>query len=99
MRQALVVGAGQIGSLIAFLLANTHDYQVYLADLDPENSNIKRLPKLARLNVVPLDASKEAFICALIKKYKIDAVISSLPYYANIPVARAAKNQISIILI
>lgn len=91
MRQVLVVGAGQIGSLIAFLLANTHDYQVYLADLDPENTNISRLPKLARLKIVPLDASKPAAISSFLKTNPIDAVISSLPYYANTPVALAAK--------
>lgn len=91
MRSVLVVGAGQIGSLIAFLLANTHDYQVYLADLDAENSNIKRLPKLSTLQVVPLDASQEATLVQFIKKHGIEAVISSLPYYANTPVACAAK--------
>jgi saccharopine dehydrogenase-like NADP-dependent oxidoreductase len=91
MRQVLVVGAGQIGSLIAFLLANTHDYEVYLADLDPENSNIKRLPKLERLKVVGLDAGKEGALANFLKKTPIDAIISSLPYYANLPVALAAK--------
>lgn len=91
MRQVLVVGAGQIGSLIAFLLANSHDYQVYLADINPENSNIKRLHGLTRLQVVNLDASKEGALSRFLKKTPVDAVISSLPYYANIPVAEAAK--------
>ncbi len=91
MRQVLVVGAGQIGSLIAFLLANTNDYQVHLADLNPENINIKRLPKLTRLNIVSLDASKDSDLSQFIQKNEISAVISSLPYFANVPVAKAAQ--------
>lgn len=93
MRHILVVGAGQIGSLIAFLLANAKDYQVYLADLDTKNGNIKRLPPLSHLKIVALNAGEEKSICDFIKENKIDALISSLPYFANAPVARAAKKS------
>ena len=91
MRRVLVLGAGQIGSLIAFLLANTHDYEVYLGDVAPDNATIKRLPKLRQLNVVQLDASDEKALAAFIKQQPLDALVSSLPFYANIPVAKAAK--------
>ncbi len=93
MRQVLVIGAGQIGSLIAFLFANTPDYQVFLADVEPSNINIKRLPKLSQLKITTLDASDEALLCRFIKQNSIDALVSSLPYYANQPVAQAAKKE------
>jgi len=91
MRQVLVIGAGQIGCLIAFLLARTPGYQVTLTDLHPTNDNVKRLPKLSSLAIAALDARDEASIEAFLKKHPFEAVISSLPYYANIPVAQAAK--------
>lgn len=91
MRRVLVVGAGQIGSLIAFLLATSNDYQVYLADLAHDNENIKRLPPRKNLEIVRLDISDDSSINAFLKKNPVDALVSSLPYYANIPAALAAK--------
>jgi len=91
MQQVLIVGAGKIGSLIAFLLANTSDYHIYLADSEPHNENIKRLPKLIHCEIISLDISNEAALDAFLKKNSMDAIVSSLPYYVNLPVAKAAK--------
>lgn len=91
MRRVLVIGAGQIGSLISFLLANTKDYQVYLADINIQNDAIARLPKLKNLQIVQLNAADDKAIHDFIKKTPLDALVSSLPYYANLPVAQAAK--------
>lgn len=91
MRRVLVVGAGQIGSLIAFLLANTQDYQVYLGDLNIESETVKRLPKLSNLEIVRFDINDEASVASFLKENSVGTLVSSLPYYANIPAARAAK--------
>lgn len=91
MQRILVIGAGQIGSLISFLFASSGKYQVYLADLDPKNGNMARLPQLPSLEMVKLDASQAKELDAFLNKTPVDAVVSSLPYYANLPVAQAAK--------
>lgn len=91
MHHVLVVGAGQIGSLIAFLLANTKDYQVYLSDINPQNGNIARLPTLPNLKIVNLGTCDAAEIDAFLSQNPVAALISSLPYFANKPIAMAAK--------
>jgi saccharopine dehydrogenase-like NADP-dependent oxidoreductase len=91
MRRVLIIGGGQIGSLIAFLLANSNDYQIYLADYKPHNENLARLPLQNNLEIIPLDATDEAALDKLLKHMPVDVLVSCLPYYANIPAATAAK--------
>ncbi len=91
MQNVLVMGAGQIGSLISYLLASSGDYQIYLADINQKNSNIARLPQLSNLKIVEVDASKDASLDKFLKDQPVQAIVSSLPYYANVPVAKAAK--------
>lgn len=91
MKHVLIIGAGQIGSLAAFLLARSADFQVTLADLNPANDSITRLPTLPHLKIARLNAMDDQAIPEFIKNAKVDALVSSLPYYANIPVALAAK--------
>jgi saccharopine dehydrogenase-like NADP-dependent oxidoreductase len=90
MRNILVVGAGKIGSLIAFLLAHSHAYSVYLTDILTDNPELAHLNQLPNFTYATLDAKDEAAITAFVKKNKIEAVISSLPYYCNLPVAKTA---------
>lgn len=95
MRHVLVIGAGKIGSLITFLLASSGDYVVHLADIQQDNKHVKRLGNLTNFKYVNLNASDEAAVSAYIKEHKIAAIISSLPYYCNIPIAKvAAANSI-----
>lgn len=89
MRRVLIVGAGQIGSLIAFLLARSNDYHVYLADIT--HKNITRLPKKENLEVVHLNILDDAQTTIFLKQNPVDALISSLPFSANMPAALAAK--------
>jgi len=96
MYHVLVIGAGKIGSLITFLLANSNDYFVYLADIHDSNPHETRLGTLKNLEYVKLDANDEKAISAFVKGNKVQAVISSLPYYCNVPIAKvAAANQIN----
>lgn len=90
MHQVLVIGAGKIGSLITHLLASSEKYFVHLADLSTNNPQEKILGKLKNIQYSPLDANNIELITEFLKKNKITAVISSLPFYCNIPIAKAA---------
>src|SRR5688572_20002004 len=93
MHHVLIIGAGKIGSLIAFLLANSKNYDVYLADIHPDNPQIKRLQQVNTIHYVQLDAANEAALSAFIKKNHIQAVISSLPFYCNPTIAKIAAQE------
>ena len=87
MHTVLIVGAGKIGSLIAFLLARSNDYKVYLSDIQKTNPYEKKFQHLPNYTYLTLDAKDINEVKSVIKKYKIEAVISSLPYYCNISIA------------
>lgn len=95
MHQVLVIGAGKIGSLIAFLLAQSNDYFVYLADIHDENPAVRRLGEIPNFKYVRLDANDSESISTFIKHNKIEAAISSLPFFCNVSIAKvAAANNI-----
>lgn len=93
MQNILIVGAGKIGTLIAFLLSNSNDYHVYLADINVRNrSELDQLKtKSKNLEIVQLDAQNSAEMGNFLKKNKMQAIISSLPYFCNIAIAKIAK--------
>lgn len=85
MNRVLVLGAGHIGSLIACLLADSKQYQVFLADIkNPEIS-------LANLATAQLDATDTVAFEKFVQQYQIKTVISSLPYFHNALVLQLAK--------
>jgi len=93
MHNVLIIGAGKIGSLIACLLADTHDYQVHLADLDFSGTDVKRvLATIPEIKKVILDVHDQESLQTYLIKHDNIAVISSLPYFLNAHVAHAAKN-------
>lgn len=95
MHNVLVIGAGKIGSLITFLLTHSNKYFVHLADIQEDNPQIRRLGELKNIKYTQLDAKDTQAISAFIKANKIEAIISSLPFYCNIPIAKvAAENNI-----
>lgn len=91
MHHVLVIGAGKIGSLIAAILANSSDYQVFLADNNINNSQANRLVNVSNLKLISLDANDEAKISDFIRSQKINTIVSSLPYYCNTAIAAIAK--------
>jgi saccharopine dehydrogenase-like NADP-dependent oxidoreductase len=95
MQHILIVGAGKIGSLIAFLLANSNDYYVHLADINFENRpDLDRmLAKTPNIETVHFNAQDTSAAASLIKNNKITAVISSLPYYHNVAIANIARDN------
>jgi saccharopine dehydrogenase-like NADP-dependent oxidoreductase len=92
MHRILVMGAGKIGSLIAFLLSYSHDYVIYLADAQKNNPYARRLNEAPHFNYLQLDAKDEKSVASFVKKNKIEAIVSSLPFYHNTHIAKIAAN-------
>ena len=92
MKKVLVLGAGKIGALISGLLAESKEYQVDLADVELKASaSICAAHGLPGLSPYQVDAADLAALTAQLSAHPVDAVISSLPYYCNVTVAKAAR--------
>jgi saccharopine dehydrogenase-like NADP-dependent oxidoreductase len=93
MQRILVLGAGKIGSLIAFLLANSNDYSIYLADIHLDNRpDLDHITAhTPHLKTIRLDATNHAAITDFLTQHTVDAIVSGLPYFHNIGIAQIAK--------
>ncbi|MEZ5565301.1 MAG: saccharopine dehydrogenase C-terminal domain-containing protein [Gammaproteobacteria bacterium] len=100
MHQVLVLGAGKIGALIAGLLAESGDYGVSLADSRPgaaadvaaaQRQTSGNKGGAGLIGALDLDATDSIALEATLRRLGSSAVISSLPYYCNECVARAAR--------
>lgn len=91
MQRILVAGAGKIGTLIAYLLADSGDYEVYLADISIQHLTAD-FPR-PNIQLVELDAINAAQLGGFFQQYSITAVVSSLPYFCNLAVAEVAKEH------
>ena len=93
MHKVLILGAGKIGALISGLLAESGDYDVTLGDVDANAAEaVVKAHGSRHLRAVALDAGdRKALEPALRDVHKPEAVISSLPYYCNPAVAKAAR--------
>lgn len=92
MYNVMITGAGKIGSFIACLLADSGDYKVHLADKEFVGADVKRLLNvMPEIKTVALDITNLDSIQSYLIENKIIAVISSLPFYLNPHVAKAAK--------
>ncbi len=92
--RVLVLGAGKIGSLIGCLLADTGEYHVHLGDIDAEAPKrvVADVPQ-RNLEVCTLDAQDPADLHRYLSTHRLEAVISSLPYYCNPQVAEQAREH------
>jgi saccharopine dehydrogenase-like NADP-dependent oxidoreductase len=89
MKQIAVLGAGNIGTLIAYLLASTGDYLVHLMDakdIDRDTPLLSNNIKFTQIDVAQAEALEK-----LLAQQKIIAIISSLPYFLNIGIAKIAQ--------
>jgi saccharopine dehydrogenase-like NADP-dependent oxidoreductase len=92
MHRVLILGAGKIGALISGLLAESGTYTIFLGDVSgPAAHAVVRAHGSANLSAVALDASDAAALARHLAAHPVDAVISSLPYYCNVGVAKAAR--------
>jgi saccharopine dehydrogenase-like NADP-dependent oxidoreductase len=92
MHKVLVLGAGKIGALISGLLAESGDYEVTLGDVDAKAAEaVVKAHGSRALRAVALDAKDVKALDQHFATFKPHAVISSLPYYCNPAVAKAAR--------
>ncbi|MEO1247234.1 MAG: saccharopine dehydrogenase C-terminal domain-containing protein [Pseudomonadota bacterium] len=92
MQNILVLGAGKIGSLIAGLLGESGSYRVQLADSRPGAAlEVVGAHGLDTLSAFDLDATDQDALRSHVETHAPAAVVSSLPYYCNVPVAELAR--------
>ena len=92
VKKILVLGAGKIGSLISCLLAQSGDYTVYLADIDP--GVIQRAKKdmpHPRLHPMALNVTEREKLSRWVKDAGPRGIASALPHYCSALVAEVAR--------
>lgn len=91
MKDILVLGAGKIGALISGLLAESGDYRVQLADNAPGAAEkVVAAHDHKNISAFQFDASDSDVLTEHVREHKPVAVISGLPYFCNLAVARVA---------
>jgi len=94
MQEILVLGAGKIGALITGLLADSGDYRVQLADKEEGAADdVVKAHGHGNLDAFMFDASDAASLTAHIRANNPVAVISGLPYYCNVAVAKVVREE------
>src|SRR4030095_15673961 len=92
MHKVLILGAGKIGALISGLLSESGDYEVTLGDVDATAAEaVVEAHRSRNLRGWALEASDAKALDNHFSVHKPQAVISSLPYYCNPVVAKAAR--------
>jgi saccharopine dehydrogenase-like NADP-dependent oxidoreductase len=92
VKKVLIAGAGKIGSLIACLLLDSSDYEVFLVDIHFTGTDFLRLQqKYPRFHTQELDVQRQDELTKFLKTHNIQAIISCLPFNMNIAVAKAAR--------
>lgn len=92
MHEVLILGAGKIGVLVASFLADTGEYHVHVGDVSADAC--KRVAAQwsdKKIEEVVLDATDPAALKNYCETQRVEAVISSLPYYCNPTVADVAR--------
>ena len=92
MRQVLILGGGKIGSLIATLLVECGDFEVFLGDMDPEVvARLKMDIGHEQFQVSSVDVQDSTALGRFIDSVGPEGIISSLPYYCNQAVGEGAR--------
>lgn len=89
MHRTLIAGAGTIGSLIASILVNSGDYDVYLVDNNIAHINLPSHPNLC---IDQLDVTNASKLRDYLRHNQIEITIASLPYFYNTYIANAAAD-------
>lgn len=92
MHSILVFGAGKIGSLLAYMLSTHGNYKVYLADQDFGLFRRYIGDNSSGITLLEHDIGNSDEILKSIKKHEIKSVISALPFYLTLEVAKIARS-------
>lgn len=90
-KRVMVLGAGNIGSLISFLFSLHEDYEVFLASKDLNVDDFSDWSK-SGITLTPLDTSSVNLSC-YIDYVKPNVIVSALPYKCNQAVAMVAAER------
>lgn len=94
MQKVWVLGAGEIGLMMGYLLAKSGRYQVSLLDVKPLSDETEQFLKtIEHIQFLQLDITQQKKMHDFLKEYGADALVSALPYFVNIKVAEFAKNN------
>lgn len=94
MKNILVLGAGKIGTLVATLFDSVGDYQVTLADQNPQlASAVIETQHGKALPVQYADAMDESSMIKVTEQFGIDTVVSCLPYFCTASLAKFARTH------
>lgn len=86
MHKVIILGSGNIGFTVALLLNQSGDYDVTVVARDKKRLNY--LKSQTKVKIIQCDLEQKKDFVDLIKPY--DSVISALPFYLNIKVAKSA---------
>src|SRR3954470_3765258 len=85
----ILLGAGKIGDAILNLLSHTGDYELTVADRDPERMEYVKQAKFPHVKAVQADLSDPDEVARLIDGHQV--TLSSCPYFLTPVIASAAK--------
>ena len=86
----ILLGAGKIGDAILNLLSHTGDYELTVADRDPERMEYVLQAKFPNVTTVQADLSDPQVVEKLIEGNAV--TLSACPYFLTPVIAAAAKN-------
>jgi saccharopine dehydrogenase-like NADP-dependent oxidoreductase len=94
LHNILVIGAGNIGTLIACMLSDSKKYQVFLTDMAIDRFDSQNLGTQSQsITLLPWESDNKKQLNLYIQQHHIHAIVSCLPYYANYAIAVIAKEQ------
>ncbi|CAN5687828.1 saccharopine dehydrogenase family protein [soil metagenome] len=85
----ILLGAGKIGDAILNLLSHTGDYQITVADRDPERLKYVEQAKFPNTRTVEADLTNKDVVTELIRGHQV--TLSACPYFLTPIIAGAAK--------
>lgn len=86
MHKVIILGSGNIGFTVALLLLSSEDYEVTVVARNKKR--LAYLEKVLNVKTIQYDLENKKNFSKLLIGY--DSVISALPYYLNVTVAKAA---------
>jgi len=90
MHNILILGAGKVGSLVSYMLAESNDYNVHLVDLSFSGITHEMAAGFSNITLQEIDCSQKTKLINYIEANKIATIASCLPYYCNVVIAEIA---------